>query len=187
MPVPIIFAGALVASISRCNELVATQLQGQLSSYSSKPVTAGPDLDQRLGDLAYVIQQVDAEYDIVSNVCPNVNDLAPVESALNADLAWALEQQADVSRRRALEQCPASADAVGAGFLAAGWRRLVLATPDADHKPSPQVTKLTALFQQQAPVYQLTLPAGTEASDYWVKTVQDKGNAAVQACPTPKQ
>jgi hypothetical protein len=186
MPIPLFLSAALVASVSRCNNDVATQLEDQLRAYDGKHVSAPADLDQRIGDLAGIVQQAGAESDIVTNVCPNAADLARVETDLNADVAWALAQLAGVNYQKMLPQCPDGADPIAAGFLAAGWRRLVLATPPPDQKPSAYVVKLTALYREQAAALKLDLPATSDASDYWVKTIQNQGNAAAQACPTPK-
>src|SRR5579863_1240813 len=116
MSLPIVFAAVFVAAISRCNDDVATQLEDRTRAYSTS-APAADGYDQRVGDLAEIIQSADAELDIVSHVCPNENDLAPIGRHLAGVEAWALLQQADATRARLQPTCPAGAPTIAAGFL----------------------------------------------------------------------
>lgn len=176
------FAATLVAAESRCNNIVATQLQDQVRGFDGHRA-ADADLATRLSALQDVITQASAEQDILSHVCPAA-DLPPLASELLAVQGWAYLLQAGVVHREFESSCSGSADAVSAGFLAAAWLRVERSIPEGATAP-PLSSRVAAMIQKQASAVALTLPAASETSDYWVKTVQDQGRTAAAACPTP--
>lgn len=182
MLVPVIFAATLVAAESRCNNIVATQLQDQVRGFDAHPA-ADADLATRMSALQDVLDQANAEQDILSHVCPAA-DLPPLASELLAVEGWTYSLQADAIHREFDSSCAGSADAVSAGFLAAGWSRVERATP-SEATPAPLTSRVVAMIQKRAAAIKLDLPPSTTATDFWVKTVQDQGRAAAAACPTP--
>jgi len=183
MLIPLVFAATLVASESRCNDVVASQLQDQVRGFDAhRPADA--DLATRLGALQDVVDRSNEEHDVLAHVCP-AGDLPPLASELQAVQGWAYAQQADIVHREFASSCPGSADAVAAGFLAEGWRRIAKASAPESGKPDSLAAKVAQTIQAQAIGLKLTLPAVPETSDYWVKGVQDQGRAAAASCPTP--
>jgi len=182
MLVPFVFAATLVAAESRCNNIVATQLQDQARAFDARP-PADADLATRLSALQDVINGASREQDILSHVCPS-GDLPPLASELLATQGWSYAQQADIVHREFDASCSGSSNAVSAGFLAAGWLRVQRATPKGT-PPAPLTARVATMIQKRAAAIELTLPAAADTSDFWVKSVQDQGRSAAQACPTP--
>jgi hypothetical protein len=178
----VIFAAALVAAESRCNGLVAAQLQDQVRAFDThRPAEA--DLDTRMGALQEVLDQASQEQDILAHTCP-AGDLTPIAEQLLAVEGWTYSLQSDIVHQEFAASCATSADAVTAGFVAAGWLRVARSTPQGA-TPNALSTRVAAMLQKQANELKLTLPAGSQTSDFWVKGVQDQGRAAAAACPTP--
>jgi hypothetical protein len=183
MFVPLVFAATLVAAESRCNGLVAAQLQDQVRAFDThRPAEA--DLDTRMSALQDVLDQSSREQDILAHTCP-AGDLVPIASQLLAVQGWTYSLQADIVHQEFASSCATSADAVTAGFVAAGWLRAARSTPTGG-TANPLSTRVDMMLQKQAGGLKMTLPAAADTSDYWVKTVQDLGRSAAAACPTPQ-
>src|SRR5208283_3449586 len=103
MLVPVIFAATLVAAESRCNNIVATQLQDQIRGFDSHP-PAEADLATRMSTLQDVLDQANQEQDILSHVCPAA-DLPPLASELLAVEGWTYALQADTIHREFESSC----------------------------------------------------------------------------------
>jgi hypothetical protein len=179
--------GTLVANKdSRCNDIHINAIQGQMQAFAQHP--AGPkDQTDRGTAIAQAQNDAQTERVILAGVCSE-DDYMPLAARLFALDAWAdlLAERNDNDGSSAL--CPAADKKVMAAAAASAWSKLAQAA--SIPKPPPLVVTLTPQVQSLATQAGLTLPAFSDATQYWEQKYDAAAKAAVVSCasqqtPTP--
>lgn len=168
-----------VVAFSRCNAINTGQLEDRVRSFA-RSVPAPDARDTRFSALQRIVADADQEALILQSACGE-HDLRPLVARLQATQAWAFALESDLAHVEYSEQCPAADRPVTAGFIAAGWLRLMVAER-GDPSPPAIVGRVEARLRRRAAATSLTLPSQANTSDYWMRGIQQVGRTAAKAC-----
>lgn len=174
-----------VAAASRCSSRYISDYQGQIRNYDAHPPRDNPGaLNDRLGEIADILQSLNEEHGVLDSVCPNDADKEPLFAQLNATVAWALALQSDIAAKLNAS-CPPAAKALPAAMIAQAWLAIAATVNDNNGTVPKALNEVIPKVQTRAAAVGLTLPAYTETSAYWRDQVADQARQAVAICPTP--
>ncbi len=178
---PAVAAGAQPGESARCNGRASGELESRVQVLEAHP-PADTGVDSQFVQLSGILGDEAVEDNILHAACTRETDLMPLIADLRASEALAYLAESDLTRREFTKSCPTALEPVTAGFIAAAWRELVLASPDSG--PTPRsITDLVPQVTARAAAVHLTLPSFADASNYWMTTVQQAGQRAASACP----
>lgn len=178
--------GATVASRdSRCNDVHINSLQGQMQNFSQHPASTSGQTD-RATAIAQAQDDIQTERVILAGVCSE-GDYTPLAARLYTLDAWA-DLLAERNNAAGSGLCPAADKKVMAAAAASAWTKLSQA--GSIPKPPQLVATLTPQVQALASQAGLTLPALSDASQYWEQKYETAAKAAIVDCasqqtPTP--
>lgn len=172
-------AAPIVVAQERCNDRTAGELEAQVA-YLRKHPPGDSDLNAGFAALQRLIGELAQEDGVLEATCAtqNLNDL---RGELRASEALAYLLEADLAMRK-FAKCPHAAEGVSGGFVAEAWLELQRATPE-NGAPPASATALLGEAKRRAARANLTLPALSDASSYWVHQVQEAGKQTVATCP----